>query len=53
MAPDKLVDEEGSATIDTEDDSVTVALAETLVLADFFPLAGFLALRAEKHLLAM
>ena len=53
MGPDELVGREESATVDTENDSGTVALAETSVLTAFFPLASFLALGAEGQLLAM
>ena len=49
MGQDELVGLGGSATIDTEDGSGTVALA----LAVFFPLADFLALGAEEHLLTI
>ena len=53
MGPDELVVLEESAPVDTENNSGTVALAETLVLTAFFPLVCFLTLGAEEHLLAM
>ena len=53
MDPVELVGLEGSATVDTEDGSGTVALAENSYLAAFFPLADFLALGDKEHLLAI
>ena len=53
MGPDELVGREGPATVDTEDVSGTIVLAETSVLSTFFPSVCFLALVAEGHLLAM
>ena len=52
MGPEELVGLERSATIDTEDGSGTVALAEESALEAFFPLADFLALGSEEHLLS-
>ena len=40
MGPNELVGLEGSATVDTEDGSGTVALAEGSALADFLVLGA-------------
>jgi len=53
MGPDELAVLDKSAPVDTEDNSGTVAFAETSVLIAFFPLVCFLSLRGEGHLLAM
>ena len=53
MDPVELVGLERSAIVNTEDNSGTVALAENSAMAAFFPLADFLALGAEEHLLAI
>ena len=53
MGPDKLVGLDGSATVNTKDGSGTIALAEHLALAAFFPLADFLPLGARERLLAI
>ena len=50
MGPNELVGLEGSATVDTEDGSRTIALAEDSAVAAFFPLADFFVLGAKEHL---
>ena len=53
MCQDEFVGLEESATVDNEDGSGTVALADDSALAAFFLLADFLALGAEERLLVM
>ena len=53
MGPALLVGGEESVAVNAEDRSVTVALVEESTLVTIFPLADFIALGAEEHLLAI